>query len=126
MLEFLFELIAEFVLQLFGELLAELGLRSLAEPFRKEPSPWFAAVGYTVFGAVAGGLSLLVFRTHFIAPGPLRFVNLMVTPIAVGLCMSALGTWRERRGQRRLRIDRFLYGYVFALALGAVRYHYAH
>lgn len=123
MFAFLFELLAEFVLQLVGEVLAEVGLRSLAEPFRREVDPWLAALGYALFGAAAGGVSLWLFSDHFIPPGPMRLANLILTPIAVGLCMAALGAWRARRGQPRLRIDRFLYGYVFALALALVRHH---
>ena len=37
MLEFLFEFLAEVVLQLVFEVLAEVGLRSLAAPFRNAP-----------------------------------------------------------------------------------------
>src|SRR5207247_11473368 len=59
-------------------------LNSLAEPFRKPPKPWLAAVGYTLFGAVAGGLSLLVFPAHLVKDKSLRMVSLVATPFAVG------------------------------------------
>ena len=51
--------------------------------------------------------------------------NMLVTPVAAGWLMSALGAWRERRGQDRIRIDRFAYGYLFALGLGLVRFFFA-
>ena len=54
MIEFLFELVGEFLLQVFGELLVELGLRALAEPFQARPNAWFAAPAYLVFGAACG------------------------------------------------------------------------
>ena len=44
--EFLFGFFGELVLQLVGEILLEIGLHSLAEPFRKNPSPWLAAIAY--------------------------------------------------------------------------------
>lgn len=124
MLEFLFEILGEFLLQAFGEALVELGLHSLAEPFQRAPNPWLAAVGYTLFGAALGGLSLLVFPSYLVPP-PWRLANLFLTPFAVGGLMVAMGAWRARRGENVLRIDRFLYGFLFAAALALVRYLFA-
>ncbi len=124
MLEFIFEILAEFVLQVVGETLVELGLYSVAEPFRRQPKPWLAAVGYALFGAVLGGLSLVLFPVNFVSPAR-RAVNLIVTPIGVGLAMVVLGNWRARRGQLVMRIDRFSYGYLFALSLALVRYFFS-
>ena len=125
MLEFLFELIGEFLIQAVGEVLVEVGLRSLAAPFQREANPWLAAVGYLLFGAAVGGLSLLVFPNHLTPPGLLRKLNLIFTPLAVGGCMAALGAWRARRGQSLLRIDRFVYGAFFAASMGTVRFFFA-
>jgi len=44
MLEFIFELLGEFLLQVVGEALIEIGFHSLAEPFRRPPNPWLAAI----------------------------------------------------------------------------------
>ena len=101
------------------------GKHSLAEPFRKPPNPWLAALGYTLFGAMAGGLTLLAFPAYLTPEGALRLTNLVVTPAAVGLLMTAFGAWRSRRGERVLRIDRFSYGYLFALAMALVRFQFA-
>jgi len=124
MLEFIFEMVGEFLLQAILEGLVELGFHSLAEPFRKPPNPWLAAIGYALFGAVAGGLSLLLFPDHLVS-GNLRLANLVATPIAVGLLMCIMGIWRSRHDQPVLRIDRFAYGYVFALFLALVRFGFA-
>lgn len=124
-MEFLVELLLELVIQLFGELFVELGLRSVTAPFRKESSPWLAAAGYACFGAVLGGVSLLVFPHHMVANVQWRLVNLGVTPMAAGACMSLLGAWRANRGQDLIRIDRFSYGYLFALCFGLVRFFWA-
>jgi len=124
MIEFLFELLAEFLLQVVGEALVELGLHSMGEPFRRPPNPWLAAIGYAIFGALLGGLSLLAFPEHFVH-GAWRLVHLVATPVAVGLVMVLMGAWRVRRGQPLLRIDRFAYGYLFALALALVRFQFA-
>jgi len=124
-MEFLFEILGEFILQFLGEVLLEMGLQALAAPFRKESSAWLAAVGYAVFGAVLGALSLLAFPNYLMADKSLRVANAALSPIAAGLGMAAVGAWREKRGQVVLRIDRFSYGYVFALAFGLIRFWFA-
>jgi hypothetical protein len=121
----LFELLGEFLLQALGEALLELGFHALAEPFRRPPNPWMAALGYALLGAIFGGLSLLVFPTHLTPMGLLRNANLILTPIAVGFCMVAMGAWRVRRGNATHRIDKFSYGYLLALSFALVRYFFA-
>ncbi len=67
----------------------------------------------------------MVFRHHLTPPGFLRFANLVLTPFAVGGVMAAMGAWRSRRGDSLFRLDRFWYGFLFALALAAVRFRFA-
>ncbi|QNM98820.1 hypothetical protein [Chitinimonas koreensis] len=124
-MEILFELLLEFVVQIIGELLFELGLRSLADPDRKPANPWLAALGYAIVGALLGGASLALFPHSMLAGTPWRWVNLIATPVAAGLCMAALGAWRARRGQQVLRIDRFAFGYLFALSFALTRFCWA-
>lgn len=128
--ELLFTLLmwlAELALQLVLEILAEMGLRVLREPFRptREVSPWVAALGYAVYGAAVGGLSLLVFPLAFLAHPWARAANLVLTPLAAGVVMSMMGAWRRRRGEQLVRLDRFSYGVLFALSLGVVRHVWA-
>ena len=125
MLEILLQFVGEFFLQVIGEALLEVGLHSLSEPFRRPPNPWLAAVGYAIFGAVFGGLSLLIFPTHLTPAGMWRIANLVFTPIAVGGVMAAIGAWRSRRGEALFRLDRFSYGFLFALTLAMVRFVFA-
>jgi len=124
MLEFLFEILGEFLLQAFGEALLEIGLHTLAEPFRRAPNPWQAALGYLLLGALLGGVSLLLFP-HYLVPPPWRIANLFLTPFAVGGLMVLMGHWRARHGEAVLRINRFVYGFLFAAALAVVRYAFA-
>lgn len=124
MLELIFSFVGEFVVQIVAELLVELGLHSMAEPFRREPNPWLAALAYAAFGAVVGGLSLLAFPSHFV-PETWRIANLVVAPLAAGGAMAIVGAWRARRGETLWRIDKFSYGFLFAFALALVRYVFA-
>lgn len=125
MIEFLFEIVGEFLLQAVVEALAELGLHSLKEPFRRPPNPWLAGLGYAIFGAIAGGITLWLLPDHLVRNEVLRKFNLLITPLAAGGMMCLMGAWRTRRGEPVLRIDRFAYGYVFALSLALVRFVFA-
>lgn len=122
------QVVLEMVLQIFGEALCELGLRSLAEPFRRpNPAhPTLAALGYLLFGMIAGGLSLRVVPDLFIDVTWLRWVNLLLTPAAAGLAMSAIGGLRRKRGQQLIRLDSYSYGFVFAFGMALVRAIWGH
>lgn len=124
-MEFLLELLFEFVIQIIGEALLEIGLRSLAEPFRKPPDPLLAALGYTLFGTIFGLISLWLFPRHTVVSTDWRLVNLFVTPVMAGVCMSLLGAWRAKRGQAVLRIDSFSYGFLFAICFALVRFQWS-
>jgi hypothetical protein len=118
-LQFLFEM----VLQIVGEALFELGIRGVREAFKRPPpSPALAAVGYVILGAIAGAISLWLFPNLFIAPAWARWVNLLLTPVAAGAAMAGLGRLRRRKGQDLVRLDTFAYGFLFALAMAAVRF----
>lgn len=125
MFELIFEIFGEFLLQVFGEALFEMGLHALAEPFRRKPHVAWAALGYAAFGALAGGLSLWMFPHHFTPAGALRMVNLFLTPLAVGLCMAGLGAWRAKRQEPLFLVNRFLYGFILAAGVAAVRFEFA-
>jgi hypothetical protein len=126
MLEFILELLGEFLIQIVLEGLVELGFHAIAEPFRKPLNPYLAVLGYVLLGAVLGGVSLLVFPSHIVGTQGLRIMALVIVPLLVGCMMLLMGIWREKRGQPVKRLDRFGYGYVFALSLGLTRYLWAH
>jgi hypothetical protein len=123
MIEFLVEVLGEVLIQLVGELLVELGGHALPKGESRKPAdPWLATLFYAVIGALLGWLSLLVFPTHLTPVGLWRGLNLIASPVLAGLCMSLLGAWRKGRGQELIRLDRFLCGFVFALAFALVRF----
>ena len=134
-MEILLELVfwlAGLLLEMFGEVLlqlgVELGARSLAAPFKREGSvhPAFTAVGYSLFGAAAGGLSLLVFPDLFVRSPTARLASLVATPVIAGLLMAVIGRRRAAKGQPTIAIDRFACGYLFALAMAGTRYAFGH
>jgi hypothetical protein len=118
------EIIFELILQIAFEGLAELGWRSGEEVFarRRVRNPWLAGFGTLMFGVIAGLLSLLVFREHFIKDSALRVLSLIFTPLLAGLVMWAIGRWRMRRQLDSIRLESFAHGYLFALGMGLIRY----
>lgn len=124
MLEFIAEVLGELLLQVVVEALAQAGVHAVRHPDAppKPHSPWLVALGYAVFGAVGGGLSLWVFPDYLIRSTPGRVAYLLLAPVAAGAAVAAIGLWRSKRGLPRYGIDRFACGYVFALAFALVRH----
>ncbi len=121
------ELIFELLLQLVGEVLVqalfEFGFRSLLEPFRKEQKfhKGLVLFAYFMLGLVGGALSLLLMPRHLIDNPIVQYANLAITPILLGLAFEWTGKYREAKGKQRMMLDRFSYGFVFALTMGLVR-----
>jgi len=124
MLEAILEFVGEFLLQALIQALVELGFHAVAEPFRKTPNPIVAAAGYMLLGVVCGVISLWVVPSH-LAPTNWRVVNLVFTPLVIGFVMLLVGSWRAKHGLSVLRIERFAYGYLFALGLALIRFFFA-
>ena len=124
--ELIFEVLAEVVLQIVAEGLFELGLYSLSEALnrKRRRNPILASIGYLLWGGIIGVVTVFIFPTLMIKNATLRILNLIISPVMAGLAMSAIGSWRKRKGQDLLRIDSFLYGALFAFGLAIVRYLY--
>ncbi|GAB3425985.1 hypothetical protein NX773_18960 [Massilia solisilvae] len=122
--EMLLQLALEFIVEVFGQVLAEFGLRCTTEAFKREPTPWMAAIGYVILGALVGLVSVFLVPP-LIAGLHLRIANLALTPVFAGAVMLLVGAWRRRREQVVVRLDSFAYGYLFALTMALVRLWFA-
>jgi hypothetical protein len=126
--ELLLQFFGEFVLQVAFEALAGIGVHA-GRQLKGEDSPgvpmWLAAPGYAVLGGIVGAISLLVIPNAFVHTQVMRIGTLLVVPVFAGAAMAFIGALRAKNGQEVLRIDRFGYGYLFALAMSAVRFVYA-
>lgn len=124
--EIILSFILEILLPLIGEFFIEVGARSLGEPFVRQANrnPILAGLGYCLLGLILGGISLLIFPNSFIRSERFHGINLIITPVICGLAMSALGWLRGRQGQSVLRLDSFLYGFLFAFMMALVRFVY--
>ena len=128
-MEFIFEILLQFLRELFiqamFEVLFELGFHSLADTLKRPKNPILLSLGFVLWGATAGGISLLMFPTSPIASPLLRQVNLVATPIVAGVLMTAIGRMRSKRLQNLVRLDQFGYAFIFALAKSLVRFIWA-
>jgi hypothetical protein len=124
-LEIIFQFLGEIVLQIVFEALSELGFQSLADTFKKPRNAFLSTMGFALWGALAGGISLLITPRSFISNLALREANVLVTPLVVGGAMTLIGRLRDRAGQKRVEIDRFGYAFVFAFSMAVVRFNWA-
>lgn len=121
-LEIILQIFGEILVQVFFEFLVELGLHSLADTVKAPKNPVLSTIGFIIWGAMAGVISLLIFPVSHIINPDFRKLNLVITPAIVGTLMMVVGKMRTRRGSILVRLDRFGYGFVFALAMALVRY----
>jgi hypothetical protein len=120
LIEAILQLLVEIVLQVFGEALAEFGGHCVASAFERRPNSWMAAIGYAILGAGIGVFSAWLVPALINSP-TLRIANLVITPLIAGATTSMIGRWRRRREQELIRLDRFAYGYLFALSMALAR-----
>ena len=125
-MEIVFELVFEGIVYLLGELIVELGFRSLGETVasRHERNPILAGIGYALLGTIAGGVSLLIFPEPFVRSERFHGINLLISPVLAGLGMAGLGWLLDRSGKRRLPLDSVVFGLIFALPMAIVRFLY--
>lgn len=123
--EIIFQLLGELLLQVTFEAMVELGLHSLSGTLRKPKGPVSSTIGFALWGAIAGGISLLILPASPIAQSWLRKINLVATPVVVASFMSMTGRFRSRRKQTLVRLDRFGYAFVFAFTMALIRYVWA-
>lgn len=124
LIEPVLQLVLEIVVQVFGEALAEFGVHCVSEVFERRPNPWMAGIGYVVLGSGIGWLSAWIVPALITSP-LLRAANLIVTPLVAGATTAMIGSWRRRRQQQLVGLDRFAYGYLFALSMALVRLYLA-
>jgi hypothetical protein len=116
------QMLAEAALEILFEGLAEFGIRRSRDYRQKPVRPAWAFAGHMLLGAIAGLISIL-FVPHALIRSPAwRIANLVITPLLAGGLMSALGAWRVKRGQDKIRLDRFGYAFLFALSMAVVRF----
>jgi hypothetical protein len=115
------EILIELLIQIACEVIINSAMHLYVEG-RKDSGPVLAGIAYGVVGAGLGLVSLLALpRPVFAAPGS-QIMALIGATIVMGLCASALGFWRRRRGRATLRIDQFVFGAILGFFFGFMRF----
>ena len=127
LLELLLELFGEFLLEFAVTALMDLALRAIVKVFEtfRLANTVLASITYVLLGALAGGLSLLIFPHPLVHASRLHGINLLVSPLVTGLAMSLIGSILSRQGKKVTRIESFGYGFSFAFGIALVRYLFA-
>ncbi len=115
------DLALELLLELFGELIVEIGVASAADAWRLRrgfEASVLSVVGFAMAGAVVGGLTLLVFPRAVVHDETLRLIHLVTSPVIAAGALAVL---------RRVRMKSFgwgtlLHGGALAFMLSLVRY----
>jgi len=81
--------------------------------------------GYLLMGAISGIISVSVFPMHLFVSPVLQILNLAITPLVLGSIFEATGRWRSNHDKPRYSVDRFSYGFTFALTMRLIRYFFA-
>ena len=99
-MEVLLELVFEILLQIFGEVLLELGWAGLKQALSRENHhPAVAAVGYLILGAIFGLGGLWMLPKPIFNGTPIPGISLVLAPLAGGGAMYAWGEFRHGRGR---------------------------
>ena len=121
-LAFLWELIANAFGSLFGQSGAASSLTADASE-RKFKLGWF---GRLIAGVLLGALSVWLFPTSFAKSQDLRLAVLIGVPIACGLSMGLIGSFKRKRGRDTAALESFRNGFMFALPFVAMRFFFTH
>jgi len=126
-MELLFELLIQFIGEFLIQSLFEFGFSGLIEPFRRDrpANIYWALFSYLFLGLVGGAISIWLVPDHFIKNEIIQYVNLVLMPIALGFAFEWMGRYSQSSGHVRMVLDRFSYGFIFALTMGLVRFAFA-
>jgi len=120
------QVFGELIFQLLLEVISEIGIRTFTGRMRSPgDAPSTAFLDYLLLGGIIAAISLLFVPHHLISSPFGRIANMVLTPLLVGGFMMRLGSWRERRNQKLIRLDEFAFGYCFALEIALIRFFFA-
>jgi len=121
-MEFLLELCIEVFGEAILQILLEAGLATAQEAAgRENRNPALATIGYCLFGAILGGLSIWLLPTRLVGTAPVSGISLVVSPVVMGIVMQLWGGLRRAQGHRTTNLATWYGGAAFAFGLALVR-----
>ena len=85
-------------------------------------NPVVAFIGYSLFGAAVGVISLLFLPHPFVHPSRFHGISLIISPVLGGFGMSCVGWIMRKRNKKVMQLESFGYGFAFALGIALVRF----
>jgi hypothetical protein len=123
-LEPLFELLAEFLVELvFGVFLSFLWRKVRAARWKsRRVSLWLILPFLGAVGAAVGCISILTIPSQIFHPGRVHGLSLVISPLLTGLAMAFIGSNLRRRKEMPAPLESFSGGFTFALGMALVRF----
>lgn len=124
LIELLLEVFGEAAIQVVWEVIAECFVRTVPRRAGSRPQlhPAIAIPTYAVVGFGLGWLTVAVYPHRLFAHPPIPGASLFLSPLLAGAVMAYLGSRHPGSATRTLRLDRFSYGFVFALGISTARF----
>jgi hypothetical protein len=126
-LEPLFELLAEFLLELaFGLVLSFFWRKVRAARWKtRRISLWLILPFLGAVGAAIGWISILVIPSPIFHPGRFHGLSMILSPLLTGLVLAFVGSDLRRRKEMPATLESFWGGFAFALGMALVRFLHA-
>jgi hypothetical protein len=121
--EFLIELIAEFLFQSVFEVAAAMFDGSLNLSSRMARNS-VKSVFYVVLGVVFGAVSLFFWPLPMISATPNAWISLLLVPASVAVFIVYFSRWIETKRKWDIELEQFSFSFLFAFVFAAVRYFY--
>src|SRR5258708_16342708 len=100
LLNIIFELFFEFILQIVGEVFVEVALQKFsgAAWAHKNFDATRAVLMYFGLGVITGWLSIMIFPHSFVRSSRMHGISLLITPLLAGFSMAFVGWVRRQQG----------------------------
>jgi hypothetical protein len=126
--ELIIQIVFEIVLQIIAQILVECGLGWLASWLKNKikGDPILIGVVYFLLGLTLGGLSLLFFPEPIIKNYFVKVLYFILSPFLIGLslCFFSWAFNKKALGDKFFKIEKFVFGVIFALAYALTRFYF--
>ena len=126
--EIIFQLIFEVVFQTIAQLLIEVGLGRFVVWLKTKVEGDRVLLGtlYFLFGLILGGFSQFLFPEPIIKNYVVKALYFILSPILIGLslCFFSWVINGKSLGDKFFKIEKFAFGFIFAVAFSLTRFYF--
>src|SRR5262245_61332710 len=119
-------LVAEFLLALVNLGTTDFAIRAAGGIQKTEDSRRvFHFIFHVAAGAVLGGVSLLLFPKTFLNHSLIRVLNLILSPLLIGIVFHVLGKRLSGQNKKTTRMEHFSGAFEFSFSFCLIRFFFA-